>query len=701
MRRRDFLTLPALAAAPVPSLPARTALCLNEDNSHWFSTRAGQTITPDFVSSFVDQYAGTQVRELILSANSQRTSFASEVWDPIWKGYQPDGPDDQPLLRSTPAASRAGARKWVHTAWDLARKKIDPYSLWIARARQKGLSPWISMRMNDLHNVDDPDSYMHSTFWREHPEFRRVPWRFVDWRDRAFDFAHPEVREYHFRLIEEYCGRYDFDGLELDWMRFGFHFRPGHEIKDGPLLTEFMRRTRRLLDTCEERRGHKIQLGARVPSRPQTAVHLGMDGALWAREGLVQMLVVTPFWASIETDMPMELWRRLCGDRVTLAAGLELLLRPYHDYRPLQFNTLETVRGASASLLSRGADRIYLFNYMDSQTAMPDRENYSTVLRECGRLDTLADKARRHVVTYSDTLAPGEASGAQLPKTLAAGQWAAFRLHVGPRLEKGAVLLKLDGATIGELRVNGALCQAKGADAWNISFAIEGSAVVDVKAAKPGRIDWVEIAMLGAPSFAGFRTPTGRTSPAVSWRIVDGAYETIPDARRQCDLWTAAEYEQFDLRFDWKVAPGANTGIKYLIQQTATDKLKDAQGEFLHETSLGFEFQLVDDASAAGADQANHASGALYNYLAPTERAARPAGEWNTGRLVLRGDDVEHWINDRLVLAYSLHSPELKKALAAKRLNSARMLERLERRRTPIAFQHHESLVAFRAIRLL
>jgi len=494
MRRRDLIALPTLAAAPASAAPARTALCLNEDNSHWFSTRAGQALTPEFVSSFVDQYAGTQIRELILSANSQRTSFASEVWDPIWKGYQPDGPDDQPLLHSTPEAGRAGARRWIHTAWELAEKKIDPYTLWISRARQKGLTPWISMRMNDLHNVDDPASYMHSTFWREHPEYRRVPWRFSDWRDRAFDFAHAPVREYHFRLIEEYCRRYDFDGLELDWMRFGFHFRPGHELEDGPLLTEFMRRTRRLLDTWEKRRGHKLHLGARVPSRPQTAIHLGMDGALWAREGLVQMLVVTPFWASIETDMPMELWRRLCGDRVTLAAGLELLLRPYHDYRPLQFNSLETVRGAAASLLSRGADRIYLFNYMDSQTEMADRENYPALLRECGRLETLAGKMRRHIVTYSDTWAPGEAAASQLPKMLGAGQWAAFRLHMGPRLDNGIVRLKLDSATIGALRINGDLCRPSAPDSWTIPFGISGSVVIDLQAVKPGRVDWVEIA---------------------------------------------------------------------------------------------------------------------------------------------------------------------------------------------------------------
>lgn len=198
--------------------------------------------------------------------------------------------------------------------------------------------------------------------------------------------------------------------------------------------------------------------------------------------------------------------------------------------------------------------------------------------------------------------------------------------------------------------------------------------------------------------FQHFRTPTGTTGPDVSWRIEDGALVSIPNARRQCDLWTAEEYENFDLTFEWKVAQGGNSGIKYMIQAKATDRLHDAQGEFLHETSLGFEFQLVDDLSKAGADSPLHASGALYNYLAPTERAAKPAGEWNTGRLKVQGEQVEHWLNGRRVLAYALRSPELKAALAAKKLNSARMLERLEHRKTAIAFQHHESQVYFRSI---
>jgi hypothetical protein len=91
-------------------------IALNEDNSHFFFTRAGQALTPDLVDAFVDQYAGTHVSRLLFCPNCMRTSYASRVWDPIWRGYDPEGPDDQPLLASLKPEERAGPRGWIHTA---------------------------------------------------------------------------------------------------------------------------------------------------------------------------------------------------------------------------------------------------------------------------------------------------------------------------------------------------------------------------------------------------------------------------------------------------------------------------------------------------------------------------------------------------------------------------------------------------------
>jgi len=70
----------AATAAPVPGqAQAATGLSLNEDNSHYFFSRAGRKLSSENVASFIDQYAGTQVRELMFSPNSQRTSFGSKA----------------------------------------------------------------------------------------------------------------------------------------------------------------------------------------------------------------------------------------------------------------------------------------------------------------------------------------------------------------------------------------------------------------------------------------------------------------------------------------------------------------------------------------------------------------------------------------------------------------------------------------------
>jgi hypothetical protein len=520
MNRREFVSgTAALAAAP----PIRAAasvtggIALNEDSSHYFFTRAGQKLDAAKVDSWVDQYAGTQVRELIINVNAMRTSYASKAWDPIWRGYEPGGPDDQPLLASLKPEARKGARGWIHTAWQLAEDGIDVYARWIARARTLGLSPWLSTRMNDLHNVDDERAYIHSEFWRENPQLRRIPYRGDRWIDKALDFGKPEVREHHMRLIRELAERYDFDGFELDWMRFGFHFRPGHEAAGSDAITAFTREVRALLKQWEKKRGHKILLGARVPSRPHTAVGLGMDGVRWAKEGLIDMLAPCPFWATIEFDIPVEEWKRqLRGTNAILAPGLEVLVRPYPQYRTPILNCLETVRGASAAMLDRGADRVYLFNYMDSDTTQADMENYPGMLREVGQLATMAGKPRRHVLTYSDTWAPGEPIGRNgLPAEADKGRWHEFRLAVGPRPASGAVTVALgvENGSAGDLRrwvvrLNGELVAFSGElklartappacplFAWRAGAAAlhRGYNVVEVQTNSKATIHWVEI----------------------------------------------------------------------------------------------------------------------------------------------------------------------------------------------------------------
>ncbi|MBO9607714.1 MAG: hypothetical protein J7639_17265, partial [Paenibacillaceae bacterium] len=194
-------------------------LCMNEDSNHFFVTRRDREVTASDVDAWVDQYAGTQVKELMLNPNCMRTSYESAVWESAWSGYDPEAGNDQPFLAGLPEAARELRRQWVHRAWQVNRDGIDLYARWIARAREHGMSPWLTMRMNDIHNVDNERDTMHNEFWRQNPQYRRSPYKFDDWADKSFDYGRKEVRDYHFKLIEEMAERYDFDGLEPDWMR--------------------------------------------------------------------------------------------------------------------------------------------------------------------------------------------------------------------------------------------------------------------------------------------------------------------------------------------------------------------------------------------------------------------------------------------------------------------------------------------------
>ncbi|WP_031499274.1 hypothetical protein [Bryobacter aggregatus] len=509
MTRRQLLATPALAAQFRAAQSG--GVTLNEDPNHFFVARRARRLTHEIIRQWVDQYADTQVSELVLNVNAMRSSFASKQREAWWTGFDPKGGKDQPFLSPVAPASRQVFHDWIRCGWQMNEDKLDLYSIWIPEIRRRKISPWLSIRMNDLHNVDQEDHPMHSSFWRENKQFRRVPYR-DEQRDKALDYAHPEVRDYYLRYIEECCERYDFDTLELDWMRHGFHFRPGYEDAGARILTQYHSEIRKLLNQWQRRRKHPIGLAVRVPGSPLAARHLGMDAAAWAHNNDVNYVTATNYWRTVDTNMPIEEWRALLPKQCTLAAGLELGCNAFlgsvaGDGRAWQSNSLESVRGVAAAYLHRGVDRIYLFNYMDADTTLDDVANYPALLREVGQQQTIAGKPRRHIVTYQDTWGPGDPVAHALPVDLKPNQWRAFRLPTGPTDSKlqASVLLGLSNSNV-RVRVNGEntapgtpIATPKPGPATPVfRFATTaplraGENLIEVTAQQDTRIEWVEL----------------------------------------------------------------------------------------------------------------------------------------------------------------------------------------------------------------
>ena len=223
--------------------------------------------------------------------------------------------------------------------------------------------------------------------------------------------------------------RYDIDGLELDFMREPYLFSAGKEAEGAPILTGWIREVRKLVDETAAKRGHPIRLGVRVPSRPEVALGMGLDAVAWAKEGLIDLLVVTPRWATLEFDMPIRRWRQLLGaSKTTLAGGLEILYRPWPD-GPATAVTPELATGAALSVLSRGADAVYLFNYFQDECPGWPLPVYQKTLKAMASLDSLVKQPRCVGITYRDITAPGENYQPPLPAT---GKELVFRLKLGP-----------------------------------------------------------------------------------------------------------------------------------------------------------------------------------------------------------------------------------------------------------------------------
>ena len=461
-----------------------TRLLHNEDETDFFwhsQIREGKA--GEIIDRYVDVMAGAGVTVFLCNTNARRTNYRSRVWESYWDGYDPAGPDDQPFLAPMARSDIAGYRKGINNMLAVHKQGIDYPGRVVPRCRHHGISPWITLRMNDCHYNDIPDHPFHGNFWKKNPQLRRK--NCSGYFATCLDYAAQEVRDYYKALIVESLDRYDLDGLELDFMRKPYLFSGGKEAEGAPILTGWMREVRKLTAEAAARRGHPVQLGVRVPSRPEVALALGLDALTWAKEGLIDLLVVTPRWATLEFDMPIPQWRQLLGkSKVTLAGGLEVRYQPCPG-GPASIVTPELAAGAAVSVLSGGADAVYLFNYFQSDHMGWPRDVYQKTLRAMASLDTLLKLPRCVGITYRDITAPGERYQAPLP---ARGKTVVFSLNLGPIPDKRWSCELLIGLATGPgvagpvpaASVNGTPCQVRGDTTKEglrlVSFCVPGTA---------------------------------------------------------------------------------------------------------------------------------------------------------------------------------------------------------------------------------
>lgn len=158
---------------------------------------------------------------------------------------------------------------------------------------------------------------------------------------------------------------------------------------------------------------------------------------------------------------------------------------------------------------------------------------------------------------------------------------------------------------------------------------------------------------------AGYRIYGDASAPIIRWHIDGDAMcltERINGDKSKVDLVITEEpVGDFEFSFEWKIALGGNSGIFYkVIEGKAYPK----------PWHTGLEMQLLDDAGHEEGQIDTHRAGDLYDLLAARKRLAKPAGEWNTSRIISKGNRVEQWLNGEKALSFEIGSAQWKRLVA-------------------------------------
>jgi hypothetical protein len=160
-------------------------------------------------------------------------------------------------------------------------------------------------------------------------------------------------------------------------------------------------------------------------------------------------------------------------------------------------------------------------------------------------------------------------------------------------------------------------------------------------------------------STKGWRGYKKQFFPAKGWRVEDGILKKV-GGEQGGDIITERAFDNFLLVWEWRIAPGGNNGLKYLVTE-------DRPG------APGHEYQMIDDTGHPdGKRGPRRQTASFYDVLPPMAgKVLKAPGEWNESRVLIEGNHVEHWLNGVRVLEYELGSETLKAAVGNSKFKNA------------------------------
>lgn len=202
--------------------------------------------------------------------------------------------------------------------------------------------------------------------------------------------------------------------------------------------------------------------------------------------------------------------------------------------------------------------------------------------------------------------------------------------------------------------------------------------------------------LFNGKDLSGWRMAGHQTLPEAGWDVADGSLHVHDSTKsgRSGDLVTVNQYKAFELNFDFKLTPGANSGVKYFVTETPGVR-----------SGLGLEYQVLDDAlhpDAKLGTEGNRTMGSLYDLIPSTKvepRFQKKIGEWNQGKIIVYPNNhVEHWLNGFKVVEYERGGNIYKVLVAHSKFAKSKGFGLAEQ--GPILLQEHGDNVYYRNIKI-
>lgn len=174
-----------------------------------------------------------------------------------------------------------------------------------------------------------------------------------------------------------------------------------------------------------------------------------------------------------------------------------------------------------------------------------------------------------------------------------------------------------------------------------------------------------------------------------AWKVADGALYFDPSGGKGGDLITDEEYQDFELKLEWKVSACGNSGILYNV-------VEDPKYSTVWLT--GPEMQILDNTCHPDAKIHKHRAGDLYDLIPCSKETVKPAGEWNEVRIVSRNANYQFWLNGTKVVSFTMHTPQWDEMIRNSKFKD--MPDFGKANKGHLALQDHGDQVWFRNIKI-